>query len=512
MQGNYTISAVVDPSFILQGLLGSTWGKLFGVSFESLRYLTIIAALIFFLGIYKILYCYKISPNLIFTTLLLIFFNPLIFTSTLSFMTEMYFLLFLAWSMYFYLKSLDKPDDRKNVFFGSLFCALSILVRQVGIVTYIAYIIVLLFFRIKFKKPVFLSLVISSIPIVFSLIVLMVWPKYGGGLFSNLIQEEQWLGRLTDMSYSLIYLVFFLSPLALSLTGKLSRISKILVSFLSIPVSLWIYSLDIFPLGNVFYVESFYAKSNFRTNFSLFDNIFFKLGLSFYISLSLLILLYFLTANLKKALYHSNIKNSFLLLISFGMLSVLFFGNDFYDRYLLPTFISVVLLFVFIQKNLTPRQLKTAIAGTVLIAFITLVLQFEFMQVSGLKWRQAGEIQVSRQFVTSVHVSDVFTKYSNVQKQKDYTGLISMMPKDLKYKCYIQNYTLEPDKGFFAALGNLNELAGNYVKNPKITESKKTGNLPNIKKHMTELIYNQEYMSPLYNLVGKKAFVGSWCN
>ena len=41
--------------------------------------------------------------------------------------------------------------------------------------------------------------------------------------------------------------------------------------------------------------------------------------------------------------------------------------------------------------------------------------------------------------------------------------------------------------------------------------NKKEG-FPKVKKHLDNLIYNQEYFSFLFNFVGKRAFVASWCN
>jgi len=32
------------------------------------------------------------------------------------------------------------------------------------------------------------------------------------------------------------------------------------------------------------------------------------------------------------------------------------------------------------------------------------------------------------------------------------------------------------------------------------------------KKHLDELIYKDEYFSILYSIIGKRAFVGSWCD
>jgi len=50
----------------------------------------------------------------------------------------------------------------------------------------------------------------------------------------------------------------------------------------------------------------------------------------------------------------------------------------------------------------------------------------------------------------------------------------------------------------------------------KLIERKKPVNvhkksIPRVKNNLNLLVYNQHYFSFLYDLVGKEAYVGSWC-
>ena len=57
----------------------------------------------------------------------------------------------------------------------------------------------------------------------------------------------------------------------------------------------------------------------------------------------------------------------------------------------------------------------------------------------------------------------------------------------------------------------LDKQSQRAIENPRVYGSKKNYSLPSPKKHLDELKYNDEYFSPIYNIVGKKAYVGSWC-
>ncbi|KKS14242.1 MAG: hypothetical protein UU72_C0051G0011, partial [candidate division WWE3 bacterium GW2011_GWB1_41_6] len=120
-KGIFTLSAELDPSFISQGFLGLFWGQLFGYSFASLKVLTFIVTLVGLLFFVKILKLFKVPRNYLVVSGLLFLFNPLIFASAFTFMTDNYFLTFTLISVYFYLKYFMADRSMRYAVLGSLF-------------------------------------------------------------------------------------------------------------------------------------------------------------------------------------------------------------------------------------------------------------------------------------------------------------------------------------------------------------------------------------------------------
>ena len=510
LAGNITLSVLIDPSFIIQDILGSAWAKLFGASFVSLRFLTIVMYVVSVLGVYKILQMLKTPVIVTAIALATLAVNPLIFTSALTFMTEIYFLCFFVWSIYFFLQ-------RKWLFVGATI-GLSLLVRQTGVVAYIAVLLFLVMeaLRIKNWKNSLVSAVFVTVPVVAAFFVYAVWPRYtqDGTLdgVSNLLANVGGLGGLSErlrlLVYSLPYFGFFASPLLFAKKRQLPKIWVALLLMLSAGLSIYLYKVDVFAPGSVFYIEGIHAKSNFRHALTIFDNTLFKLPFALFVSATVVLLVYDFVNNIKKFL--TNTPLQFLGLLLLGSFFINLFGTDFYDRYLIVSIVCVVLILtvLYLEENL---RLKWALTSLVLLAAMTLFHQIDFMSSTKAVWEQAGKISQQTGLVTGIMSDDVYAKYFNAKKQNDYTGLISTMPAGGNYKCYVQQYSQDTQSPVLASLTMINDALERKFENPRIYESKKRDGIPRVTKHLGELLYNQEYFSPAYNLVGRKAFVGSWC-
>ena len=90
--GQFRINSLIDPSFISQGIVALFWSKIFGLSFYSLRLLSILFTLVFAFFTYRNLEMLKIKEHLARVIILLLLFNPIILNSSMTFMTEIYFL------------------------------------------------------------------------------------------------------------------------------------------------------------------------------------------------------------------------------------------------------------------------------------------------------------------------------------------------------------------------------------------------------------------------------------
>ncbi len=511
LNGQWAISSVIDPSFISQGLVGYMWGSVFGVSFESLRILTLILTALFLVVVSKVLDLLEVSGKVKLAALLLIVFNPLIFTSAFSFMTETYFLLFFVLGIYFYLRSFE-GQDLTYIFLGSLFTALAILVRQVGVVGFVAY----LFSAVYFKKLDSKKFLVAFVPIIFSVVVFSLWPRYLGegvsnsftGLLSNLISGEQIYGRLIKMLWSLPYFVFFMMPLMYF--SKKKQKYSIWAGFLGLAallvVATQLFKLDIFPVGSVFYVEGLHGKSDFRSNFHIFNNVVFKEFLAILISVALV--RFALLFRFRPKL---NSQSLFLLLAFLGSFAILFFGNDLYDRYLLPAFLSLLLFVVYYFRDVIDFKTKFQWAVLTLIVVMSILHQHEFFSHSRLRWQQAMLIQQETGVINGIYVDGTYAKYFNALSEGDYKGEVGSEPTG-DYECYVQEYTMDTDSAAFHFGQWVDKTSQRLVENPDVNEAKRSTELPKIKNNLDKLVHNESYFSLENYLVGKEAWVGSWCN
>jgi len=497
-KGIWGIHASIDPSFILHALLGVLWAKVFGVTFVSLRILIMVQSFLVLFGVYKIFLLYKkYNPTILFF-LLLVLANPLFLVSSFTFMTEISFLLFTIWSIYFILRY-QQSGSLWDVLFAGLLTGGSILIRQSGVVLFIAFALTK-----KFKKSTFLYLLL----IVGFIAVWILWPRFDvsgqmeNGLldtFSKVVRSEQLIGRLKLFLFSFSYIGFFILPFSLT------RKKRALPFFIAVPLAIYIFSIDIFATGNIFYLEGLYIKTVYSVNFSLFDNLITKFFVAYLNSYSLIVFVLWLGKNINKLTFEK-----FLLLSFLGHVSIIFLGNDFYERYL---FVATILLIVIIGIATDKVKFsKVAIVGFVILFTITGILQKDYYSQTKLRWSQATKIHKLTNLTNQIYVDGTYRKYARALKMNDFTGVRSAKAGGHEYMCFVQKYTLDTNSKILKITQGADEFFKQYIKNPRVFGSRKPQGFPKVKNNLDKLIFNDEYFSPLYNLVGKQAFVGSWCN
>ncbi len=508
LMGNFRISSFIDASFISQALIGFIWALVFGASFVSLRILTILITILFVYVCYEILKLLKVKSKLILITLLLLFFNPLVFTSSISFMTDNYFLLFFAFSIYFYLKSFE-TKRWQDIMFASIAAGLALLVRQLGIVIFIAYFLSLIMYT-KPNLKITRNILVFVLPLLVFMLMFVYWPNYqeSGGLehlLSNLIELEDLPKRLLRLLMSIPYFAYFVLPVLMYKTDKKNYLVWIVGLVGVIYLTYTYYLLDVFPVGSVFYIENLHVKSNFKSMYSAFDNMPFKFFIAFLMSFGVFKFL-LLLKDIKKP----NTQQVFLLLNFLGMFTILAFGNDLYDRYLLPALLAFTFFILTYFENSLSKVSNVWVLVFLVIAVHGLLIQHEFMSHTRLRWKQAVAIQKETGYVNSIFVDGVYAKYFNAKKKGDYTGKESGDPPG-KTLCYVLKYNVDTNTKYQKIMKWLDKQSQRAIENPRVYGSKKNYSLPSPKKHLDELKYNDEYFSPIYNIVGKKAYVGSWC-
>ena len=547
LNGIYAKNQLIDASFILQGFLGMLWAKFFGLSFFSLRLLTILFTVIFGYGFFNILELFRVNRSFILFSLLLLFFNPLIYISSLTFMTEVYFLAFFIWSVYFFLlflRSSETTLTEKTLsfsmhyfFISSILGALSLLIRQYGIVLFISYFLVLIYiFFYKYSilnrhfrtKKLLQSLTVLILLYGISLGILLWWPVLPVSTTKKLadlfINPQDFLDSFGRSLYLVIYFSFFLLPISIASYLKTISVKKVL--FATLVVSLLfkaVYSKDIFFLGNNLYIESLFNRTDFKHDISLFDNIPFKFMLTVLTLVSFSNLFVVMFGQIKNLKVKGLIKGSkfeediLFILLLLGMYAAAIVSKGTIDRYFLNFF---VVLFLTLSLYVFPRLQINTKAFVLFFVFnlsFIILLTIDFMSTQNVKWYQAKLIQQRENIVTTVYVDGTFARYSHTVRFKHPSEVTSSLPLGLNYRCFVQKYSKlsNPDSKnlllkFLTRTENSRTL-NKYITNPVKSDILTTPRIRNIDKNLDNLIFNQEVKSPLYNWIGKKVFVGSYC-
>ncbi|MFC1700272.1 hypothetical protein ACFLZ4_01335 [Patescibacteria group bacterium] len=524
LDGIFKLSSYMGPSFIAQNLLGIIWGIIFGVSFTSLRILTILITILVALGAYRILKYFKISNFIILISLLLIFFNPVVFTSSMSFMSEIYIVFGFVWSTYFYIRGF-KENLLKFFILGSIFAAFSLLVRHIGITLFISFFLLLPF--IEDRKVVFRKIFIPNFIIfISSLLLLFFWPRYQtdklsvtpgfSSLFSNVLEIENIGEKCKMMLLSIPYYGFFIFPLISTTKLKLTRFFTLLFWFAVLFLSYVIFKFDIFAVGSVFYIEELYVKSYYRFDLSLFNNIPFKIFISSVTSLCTLKIIYIivkegLRLKISRKFISRNIYLVFMSLVSLLGFSINFFTQGYYERYFIPPFIIFLILIVILFCDRFLKRRLPILLGTFLMIFISFTLQFDYFSHTRIRWRQAETLQKNTGLINGIFVDGVYARYYNSKKSNDYTGEVIGWGAT-NFSCYVEKNTFPGSSSILSMLKSLEKLFEKKIENPRAYNSSKPQGLPSVKKNLDRLFYYDEYFSPLYSIIGKKAFVGSWCD
>lgn len=505
--GILTLSAELDPSFVSQGFLGYFWSKFFGTSFISLQVLTFLITLFALFGFIKILQLLKIEKKIIALCALVFIFNPIIFTSTFSFMTDNYFLFFFIWSIYFYLKFLVKKENTLNIVLGSIFVLLATLTRQVGILIAVAFALVETIQLLKDKnlKKHFINIAIPVVISLLSIYITLVWPRFGAN--RTFIMSEQYKDRLFQVLLSLHYFPVFIFPFLIGLRANVRK--KVLIPVI-FAIGYFLYTYDFFPVGNVLFLEKLYTKSDFRPSFSVIDNIYFKLMFASTLSVAItkLLVVLFNALKAKKRVFDQS--DAFLVITAVLNFAILFISSDYYERYLIP---SVIVFFILIVKKFSKQITitKNVKVALVLFIFISFSLQLEAYSIGKLKWKQVMALSEETGLATQIYHSGTYINYVVTQRENDFTGLIDRHAS-FTNKCFVREYTLENNSVTRKFLENLQEKFSNtFLKNPRPHGANKKDGISRATKNLDNLIYNEEYRSLIFNPVGKRAFVASWC-
>lgn len=461
-EGKFVKNSLIDASFILQGLLGLLWTNIFGLSFDSLRILTILFFIIFLVGFNKILILYNLNNTTKFVANTALLINPYTISSSLSFMTEIYFLSFMIWSLFFFLKNTEN-QTKTNFYLAIFLASSSILIRQFGILILLTYALYYLFIEKKSKN---INLLIIATGLIIPFSINLMFPIVGTNFNSGFEKLTSLFGGFKEVIYEvastplyLTYLTITLAPFILAV--KSSFQIKKWVYILIIPLSYLIFITDIFNLRNVFHAECFFCESNFKHSLNLVDNVIFKGLLSTFLSFLIIKGFYLIKFKnfSKNDLQDKNIF-IFVTLITLIYIAILI-SESFYDRYFLNIEVLLILLLSYIYQKQIKFNLVTVFSSAILFIYM-LFLNIEFHNSIKLKFEQTLMLNQKTGFKSAISTHGSISRYLN---SKD------INPEELdnvldygKVKCYVIRNSTGGES--FDKFFNSRLLNNNYLRNP----------------------------------------------
>lgn len=211
----------LSPNSHLNIFYGILFTKVFGFSFSLLRFTNLFFSFTIIIFFYKFLRNFETKPLIAALLSLLLWFNPIFFNLSYTFMGDIPALLLLLFSIYFYYSGF-KNSKNKKLFLGSCFAVLGFFVRQVNIFLLFA---AGLYFLIKkgFKwKQIFHLFVLPFFILVIVYFILYKIGAIPGAVGSRFLPEGWSYTRhiITNIWHFILLLSFFSLPISLSLFFK----------------------------------------------------------------------------------------------------------------------------------------------------------------------------------------------------------------------------------------------------------------------------------------------------
>lgn len=515
--GSYIKNGHIDTAIVYQILIGQVWSQIFGLSFISLRILSIIFTLFIILGLFKILQILNVNKFLSLISIFLIIFNPKVFHSSLSFNSEIYFIFFILWGFYYLLKY-EKSESWKFLIYSVIFSGLSVGVRQVGILFILVYV---LFAFVKYRnfKNIYVNKNKFIIPLVIFLSIAAIgifWPKQ----VSDFQENSKSLLAVIDFAFvsdkfynlwqEIPYLSLILFPFLLLFIKDLNFKNRLILIIPALVLGVIFTKSNVFSIGNTFYLEGMDARSYTVLREHLFNNLLIKIIFSVFLSYVFLGSLLFIYSKIE--IIKTNKISLILFFTSLVFLSSTLLAQTSYDRYFIYFEIFFVLGISTILNRFFIKSIFYYISVLFLI-FFTTFYQTDYHQNMKLKWELAQQITIDRNLKPlDTYVNETYLKFNYISKINDFKGIRSFKPKYYEYQCFTINGVSE-SKSFIRGLVDAIDyylLKINFFHDISIEgygyAKSQIKNCNNCK-----VLYQKYYFSPMYELYGKSKYVKVYC-
>lgn len=396
------------PAMTLVGqtIYSAIFCKIFGFSFVTLRILSLIVSLIGILTFYKLVKL--ISSNKIIAAFasLLIFFNPLFFPLSFTFMTDVHFISIALLSIYFFFKFIYK-DKLIYVLFASIFSVLATMIRQPGILIPFSFAIVILFKKLAIRR-----IIIAISPLLFNIIFLFIHYY----LFIDAAIDSEYFIRydklitstpsihlyqiIERISLSILYIGLFLSPiLLLFLNIRFTNRRSYLKLIIILPIILLLLKGGAnFPVGNILYnlglgpkvlIDSYLGDN---VNPQINNNLWVIFLKTIAILSSVILFLIILQKDFIKKKDDNDSDQTYKSIKIFALISitgyilVLIIGKYYFDRYVIPLLVFFLILLIPQNIKLTRPKILFGVIGISIFAIFNLCATKDYLSWNRARW------------------------------------------------------------------------------------------------------------------------------
>ncbi|MEO1258006.1 MAG: glycosyltransferase family 39 protein [Bacteroidota bacterium] len=393
----------LSMTLIVQVLWGGLFTKLFGFSFTVLRFSTLVLTLFGTLAFNQIAKELDLSGKqaLIFTFAAV--FNPLFFSLSYTFMTDVPFACMVIFSILYFIKFF-KSDLLPQLFLASIFSLAAIFIRQLGLMLPMSFALVWLLG----KKLSWRNTAIALTPLVLSITVFFIYQQWFAttqgipetyGTITKLFKRIGH-GNFLSVSFNrigllFIYLGIFLLPINIILFKKIKKRKQLAwilatsVIGLAIMLPVW----EKFPWGNIFY--------NFGLGPKILKDGYFFINISPTLSTEMIRLItsigigcgLFFLYNIYNNLGWQKIKANKYFLIRFFILSnIILYGGFllldvyFFDRYFIPL---ILLAIIFLMTLNTSKKIEKFRWLAILTPLLVIILFSISATHDYLSWNRA---------------------------------------------------------------------------------------------------------------------------
>ncbi|MCH8905419.1 MAG: glycosyltransferase family 39 protein [Bacteroidetes bacterium] len=401
------------PGMILiaQTVWGAAFTTLFGFSFTVLRLSTLLVAFFSILIFWRYFKSISLSSSAATISCLVLIFNPIFFSLSNSFMTEVPFITVFGFSAFLYSRY-SINNKTSYLLAGTLFAIFATLIRQPGVWLPIAFLITYLISRpVKIKQLI--PLVLSCVVVVSALTGYLYWLKSTNRIPEMLAMPVDLFGLFGNPGFATLtwhrtmiiffYVALFLLPVLIYIIPGIWKESKnakrwlmvIISCVLAIPL---LFMPDKIPLGNILSehgigpktVKDTYWSGNMHPTLPAYG-----LDVLRWIGIASAALLYYCMIHalrrLRKSVSAAPL-SLFALIIIVGYCGFLLLASYFFDRYIL-LLVPFVIIFIW-PKPLKTSKFASAVSFAVVAIFIlfTIAGTHDYISWNRAKWKGLNKL------------------------------------------------------------------------------------------------------------------------